>query len=401
MDAHIKLQLTPVYTKQAPSITLNINGKTIFNEHLNDKIDFKHVVQSDHSLRLKIKRSGRTKSIIDSDPGNGFIISKLDINGVKINPDVGSYQCTNNDYLETHTIHGKHFTSAEVKDFTIHTSIDGLDARNRYIRYPCDWDSVLKAMAFYKETIKKHNNGKHFTLNGEYFLEIPHYTLRGQITKNKDRFDITGQHHKYCFFGASMTDWNFKQGTPPIYNKENYADLFMQQLGGINLASSGQTNQEIFETVYKYLKNNKVDVCLVQLIGTVGRQVKNANTKEIYRWSPHTNKNLDHVDEFTKSKLKNIQEYFVYLDTTPILALQMSEYQKLISYAVDRGSKIFFISYFRDEYDSMKQVIPNNMAPYFDLDPNTKYCKDNGYHATPEEQENYFQSLVDFIRKIT
>ena len=348
MDAHIKLQLTPVYTKQAPSITLNINGKTIFNEHLNDKIDFKHVVQSDHSLRLKIKRSGRTKSIIDSDPGNGFIISKLDINGVKINPDVGSYQCTNNDYLETHTIHGKHFT-----------------------------------------------------LNGEYFLEIPYYTLRGQITKNKDRVDITGQHHKYCFFGASMTTWDFTQGTPSIYNKENYADLFMQQMGGINLASSGQTNQEIFETVYKYLKNNKVDVCLVQLIGTVGRQVKNANTKEIYRWSPHTNKNLDHVDEFTKSKLKNIQEYFVYLDTTPILALQMPEYQKLISYAVDRGSKIFFISYFRDEYDSMKQVIPNNMAPYFDLDPNTKYCKDNGYHATPEELENYFQSLVDFIRKIT
>ena len=348
MDAHIKLQLTPVYTKQAPSITLNINGKTIFNEHLNDKIDFKHVVQSDHSLRLKIKRSGRTKSIIDSDPGNGFIISKLDINGVKINPDVGSYQCTNNDYLETHTIHGKHFT-----------------------------------------------------LNGEYFLEIPYYTLRGQITKNKDRVDITGQHHKYCFFGASMTTWDFTQGTPSIYNKENYADLFMQQMGGINLASSGQTNQEIFETVYKYLKNNKVDVCLVQLIGTVGRQVKNANTKEIYRWSPHTNKNLDHVDEFTKSKLKSIQEYFVYLDIAPILALQIPEYQKLIAYAEDRGSKIFFISYFRDEYDIMKQVIPNNMAPYFDLDPNTKYCKDNGYHATPEEQENYSQSLVDFIRKIT
>ena len=47
-----------------------------------------------------------------------------------------------------------------VQHFTIHASIDGLDARNRYIRYPCDWNSVLKAMAFYKETIKKHNNGR-------------------------------------------------------------------------------------------------------------------------------------------------------------------------------------------------------------------------------------------------
>ena len=346
MNHSIKLQLTPVYIKkQAPLITLEINGKTIFNEHLNDKIDFEHVVQSDHSLQIKIKRSGRTKSIIDSDPGNGFTISKLDINGVNINPDVGSYQCTNNDYLETHTVHGKHFT-----------------------------------------------------LNGEYFLEIPHYNLRGQITKNKGRFDMTGQHHKYCFFGASMTDYDFTQGTPPIYDKETYADLFMKRMGGVNLASGGQTNQEIFETVYKYLKNNKVDVCLVQLIGTVGRQVKNANTKEIYRWSPHTNKNLDHVDEFTKSKLKNIQEYFVYLDTTPIIALQIPEYKKLIAYAENRGSKIFFISHYNDEYQSIKQVIPNNMAPYFEIDYTTKYCKDNGHHATPEEQENYSQRLIDFVR---
>jgi len=46
-----------------------------------------------------------------------------------------------------------------VKNFTIHASIDGLDARNKYIRYPCDWNSVLKTIAFYKETIQKHNNG--------------------------------------------------------------------------------------------------------------------------------------------------------------------------------------------------------------------------------------------------
>ena len=46
-----------------------------------------------------------------------------------------------------------------VQHFTIHASIDGLDARNKYIRYPCDWDSVLRSLAFYKETIKKHNNG--------------------------------------------------------------------------------------------------------------------------------------------------------------------------------------------------------------------------------------------------
>ena len=348
IDGHVKLQLTTSYTKQPPLITLNINGETIFDGELKEKNNFEHVVQNGHSLQLKIKRSGRTKNIIAVDPENGFTISKLYINGVRINPSVGPYKCADNDYLEPHTVHASKFT-----------------------------------------------------LNGEYCLEIPYYTLRGQITKNTDRFDITEQHNNYTFFGASMTDYDFTQGIPPIHNKKNYADLFIQHLGGVNLSSSGQTNQEVFETVYKYLENNKSDVVFAQLISAVGRQVKNQDTKEIQRYSPHTDENLEWVDEFTKSKLRSIQEYFVYLDIAPILALQIPEYQKLIAYAEDRGSKIFFISYFRDEYNIMKQVIPNNMAPYFDLDPNTKYCKDNGYHATPEEQENYSQSLVDFIRKIT
>jgi len=47
-----------------------------------------------------------------------------------------------------------------VKYFTIHASIDGLDARNKYIRYPCDWNSVLKTMEFYKRTTERHNNGR-------------------------------------------------------------------------------------------------------------------------------------------------------------------------------------------------------------------------------------------------
>jgi hypothetical protein len=49
-----------------------------------------------------------------------------------------------------------------VKSFMLHASIDGLGERNKYIRFPCDWNSVLKSMDFYKETIKKYNNG-HFS----------------------------------------------------------------------------------------------------------------------------------------------------------------------------------------------------------------------------------------------
>lgn len=44
-----------------------------------------------------------------------------------------------------------------VKDFMIHASIDGIGDRNRYIRYPCNWDSVLKSLQFYKGIISKHD----------------------------------------------------------------------------------------------------------------------------------------------------------------------------------------------------------------------------------------------------
>lgn len=47
-----------------------------------------------------------------------------------------------------------------VKNFTLHASIDGLGERNKYIRFPCDWQSVLNTIKFYKEVLKKYNNGQ-------------------------------------------------------------------------------------------------------------------------------------------------------------------------------------------------------------------------------------------------
>ena len=47
-----------------------------------------------------------------------------------------------------------------VKNFMIHASIDGIEKRNKYIRYPCDWKSVLNSIEFYKKIIQKYNNGK-------------------------------------------------------------------------------------------------------------------------------------------------------------------------------------------------------------------------------------------------
>ncbi len=349
MDHSIVLRLTPIFVGEPPHISLDINGKNIFNDKLLKEEEFKHVTPITSSVKIKIKRSGRTKKIVHDDPNNGFSISDFEINGVKLNPDIGAYHCFNNDYIEPHVVHGKKFT-----------------------------------------------------LNGEYCIEIPFFTLRGQITKKIKNLDAKGQDFKYCFFGASMTDYNFSSEVhvPPIQGKKNYADLFIEKMGGVNLAHFGQTNQEIVETVYRYYDGNKCDVAFVQLVSSVARQVKNIDTGEVKRYSPHIQEDLNWHDKFTQLKLKSIQEYFVYLDVAPIIALQILEYKKLIDYAVARGTKIFLVSYFDDEYQIFKKLLPNNVAPYFNIDPDSEYCRNNGYHATPEEHESYFQNLVDFVGKI-
>jgi len=47
----------------------------------------------------------------------------------------------------------------EMKQWNVTASIDGIDQRNRYIRYPADWNSILKNLEFYKNVIKLHGNG--------------------------------------------------------------------------------------------------------------------------------------------------------------------------------------------------------------------------------------------------
>ena len=47
----------------------------------------------------------------------------------------------------------------KIKRWSIAASIDGIDQRNRYIRYPADWSSIVKNLEFYKNIIKSHGNG--------------------------------------------------------------------------------------------------------------------------------------------------------------------------------------------------------------------------------------------------
>ena len=52
----------------------------------------------------------------------------------------------------------------ELKDFTIHASVDGIGERNEYIRYPSKWTSIQKSLNFYATMMKEQKKG-HISFN--------------------------------------------------------------------------------------------------------------------------------------------------------------------------------------------------------------------------------------------
>lgn len=47
-----------------------------------------------------------------------------------------------------------------IKNLVIYGSIDGLQKRNEYIRFPSKWENIMESLLFYKDLVKKNNSGK-------------------------------------------------------------------------------------------------------------------------------------------------------------------------------------------------------------------------------------------------
>jgi len=153
--------------------------------------------------------------------------------------------------------------------------------------------------------------------------------------------------------------------------------------------------------VKHFFQHNHSKIIFIQLISALVRQIKNSSDGELYRWSIHLDNSKEErfIDEFTGMTPKRVLDYFVYLDVAPLLALQLPYIQNFINTFEQKNSKVYLVSYHKDEYKIYKKAFPDNIAPYFDIDPNTKYCKDNGYHATVEEHTRYFKELTKFIQE--
>jgi len=104
-----------------------------------------------------------------------------------------------------------------IRHFTIHASIDGLMERNKYIRYPCDWNSVINSLKFYKDTMKKHNNGNFSfapaiqLLNIDQLTELSKFFIDNFTNENDDIAWISQVRYPIvCDYAILPTDYKLK-----------------------------------------------------------------------------------------------------------------------------------------------------------------------------------------------
>jgi hypothetical protein len=104
-----------------------------------------------------------------------------------------------------------------LKNFMVHASIDGIQDRNTYIRFPCDWGSVLKSIEFYKQTMLKHKNGNFSfapaiqLLNIDQLYDLINFFTGNFVTKNCDIAWISQVRYPIiCDYSITPTDYKQK-----------------------------------------------------------------------------------------------------------------------------------------------------------------------------------------------
>lgn len=122
----------------------------------------------------------------------------------------------------------------KTKQWNISASVDGVGERNEYIRYPSQWDTIIKNLNFYKELVQGTKNSITLTpaiqlLNIDQFDEIIKWWMEFSGTNLNNNFKLnwlTVWYPLICNFNVAPIDWKLKVADK--LDKLKYNDTFYQ-----------------------------------------------------------------------------------------------------------------------------------------------------------------------------
>jgi hypothetical protein len=122
----------------------------------------------------------------------------------------------------------------KIKKWNISASVDGVGERTEYIRYPSQWDTIIKNLNFYKDLIQGTKNSITLTpavqlLNIDQFDDIIKWWMEFSGTKLKNNFKfnwLTVCYPSICNFDIAPIDW--KLTVADKLDRFKYNDPFYQ-----------------------------------------------------------------------------------------------------------------------------------------------------------------------------
>ena len=139
----------------------------------------------------------------------------------------------------------------DIKSWQIAASVDGVNERNRYIRYPSDWNTIVKNIKFYIEVKDKFKNGNiNFgpaiqLLNIDQLVDLISFF---EEISNGDAYIGFFSHVKYpiiCDYDIAPTDWKHKVSEK--LEKEIGKVRYDENVAGIRTHINGLRNETFSE----------------------------------------------------------------------------------------------------------------------------------------------------------
>ena len=148
----------------------------------------------------------------------------------------------------------------EMKSWQIAASVDGIEERNRYIRYPSDWATILKSIHFYNEVSKSSKKGGIVYGPAIQLLNIDQLVELIAFFEEKSGGLAVGffSHVKYpiiCDYDIAPTDWKLRvadklQATVhKIKNKHNVEGI-QTHINGLRQETFTQERKSVLQKMF-------------------------------------------------------------------------------------------------------------------------------------------------------
>ena len=233
----LKISLSTTYDGEPSHLQIECLGDVIHDGELTKNLVIEHETDTSDLFEIKIRKTGKTKKIVDMNGTQEVIVQSINLNGIDLKiKEFGSFSLKDN---------------PRVNDETLQTN--------------------------------------KLNLNGEWTLKLPRLNLVGDITKKAFRkMRNTFSDSDVACFGCSQTYGAF------LSNDQTWPGELKRLTGKLvkNYGVPGSNINEITAMVDEYLGKFKTDIVLLYLPHTFRRQITKGNETVNLPWWDDYNRDL-------------------------------------------------------------------------------------------------------------